>query len=205
MVKSWESLFVFVIRCCCNCFFFVFSGCVWGTQCDCRHHELCADWFSRQELWMATRDDYYKCCPHVCSHWGKDMCSITKMKPSGQPRFFRIGHFRVHFSLNFKTSLRVSLFWISVFIHIEIRTNYRNENFALRLPLKERPRGTEKCSTVCLACENRDHRKCWHGKRDFEFCLDFYCLGWIRKFLCWASKPESWSCWQSTLSEPIKA
>ena len=30
------------------------------------------------------------------------------------------------------------LLWISVFTHIEIRTNYQNKNFALSLPLKER-------------------------------------------------------------------
>ena len=33
---------------------------------------------------------------------------------------------------------------LSVFIHIEIRTNYHNENFALRLALKERLRGTSR-------------------------------------------------------------
>ena len=32
----------------------------------------------------------------------------------------------------------------SVFIHIEIRTNYRNKSLALRLSLKERLRGTRK-------------------------------------------------------------
>ena len=53
-----------------------------------------------------------------------------------------IGHFWVHFGLYFKTSLRVnSLLQISVFIHIEIRTNYHNKNFARRLTLKERLRG----------------------------------------------------------------
>ena len=34
------------------------------------------------------------------------------------------------------------LLWKSVFIHIEIGTNYLNKNFALRLALKERLRGT---------------------------------------------------------------
>ena len=33
---------------------------------------------------------------------------------------------------------------ISVFIHIEIGTNYHNKSFALRLALKETPRGTRK-------------------------------------------------------------
>ena len=37
---------------------------------------------------------------------------------------------------------------MSVFIHIEIKTNYHNKNFALRLALKERLRGTLKWSTV---------------------------------------------------------
>ena len=42
----------------------------------------------------------------------------------------RIGHFRVHNSLHFKESLSTkSLLWKSVFIHIEIRTNYHNKNF----------------------------------------------------------------------------
>ena len=45
--------------------------------------------------------------------------------------------------LKFKTSLRAKSFlWISVLIHIEIRTNYRYKIFALRLALKERPKGT---------------------------------------------------------------
>ena len=39
-----------------------------------------------------------------------------------------------------------SLLWKSVSIHIEIRTNYSNKNFALRLALKERLRGTRKWS-----------------------------------------------------------
>ena len=56
-----------------------------------------------------------------------------------------IGHFRFHLSLHFKARLGAkSLLWKSVFIHIEIRTNYHNKNFALRLALKERPRGTRK-------------------------------------------------------------
>ena len=48
-----------------------------------------------------------------------------------------IGHFRVHLSLSAK-----SLLWKLVFIHIEIRTIYHDKNFALRLALKERLRGT---------------------------------------------------------------
>ena len=49
-----------------------------------------------------------------------------------------IGHFRVHLILHFKARLSAkSLSWKSVFIHIEIRTNYHNKSFALRLALKE--------------------------------------------------------------------
>ena len=48
-----------------------------------------------------------------------------------------IGHFRVRLSLHFKARLSAkSLLWKSVFIHIEIGTNYHNKNFALRLALK---------------------------------------------------------------------
>ena len=56
-----------------------------------------------------------------------------------------IGHFRVHLSLHFKVRLSAkSLLWKSVFIHIEIGTNYHSKNFALRLALKERLIGTQK-------------------------------------------------------------
>ena len=56
-----------------------------------------------------------------------------------------IGHFPVHLSLHFKARLSAtSLLWKSVFIHNEIGTNYHNKNFALRLALKERLRGTRK-------------------------------------------------------------
>ena len=59
----------------------------------------------------------------------------------------QIGHFRVQLSLHFKARLRAkSLLWKSVFIHIEIATNYHNKNFALGLALKERLRGTRKWS-----------------------------------------------------------
>ena len=57
----------------------------------------------------------------------------------------QIGHFRVHHSLHFKTRVSAqSLLRKSVFIHIEIRTNYQNKNFAFILALKERLRGTRK-------------------------------------------------------------
>ena len=56
-----------------------------------------------------------------------------------------IGHFRVPLKLHFKSRLSAkSLLWKSVFIHIEIGTNYHNQNFTLRLALKERLWGTRK-------------------------------------------------------------
>ena len=56
-----------------------------------------------------------------------------------------IGHFRVPLSFYCKASLRAnSLLGISVFIHIEINTNYHKNNLALRLALKERQWGTQK-------------------------------------------------------------
>ena len=56
-----------------------------------------------------------------------------------------IGHFRVHLTLHFKAILSAkSLLWNSVFIHIEVGTNYHNKNFPLRLALKERLKGTQK-------------------------------------------------------------
>ena len=58
-------------------------------------------------------------------------------------------HFRVHLSLHFNARLSArSVLWKSVFIYIEIRTNYHNKDFALRLTLKERLRGTRKWPIV---------------------------------------------------------
>jgi len=55
------------------------------------------------------------------------------------------GDFRVHLSLHLKARPSAkSLLWISVFIHIEIRTNYHNKNFAPRLAPKERLMETRK-------------------------------------------------------------
>ena len=55
-----------------------------------------------------------------------------------------IGHLWVNLSLHFKARLSPkSLLWKSVFIHIEIRTNYHDKKFALRLALKERLRDSE--------------------------------------------------------------
>ena len=62
-----------------------------------------------------------------------------------------IGHFPVYLSLHFKPRLSgKSSLWKSVFIYIEIGTNYRNKNFALRVALKDRLRGTQarKCIAV---------------------------------------------------------
>ena len=57
-------------------------------------------------------------------------------------RQWTLGHFWVQLSLHFKVRVSAkSLLWKSVFIHIEIRSNYHNKNFALRLALKERPEG----------------------------------------------------------------
>ena len=61
-----------------------------------------------------------------------------------------IGHYRVNLSLHFKARLSAkSLLWKSVFIHIEIRTNYHNKNLALRLALKDRLRRTRKWP-ICM-------------------------------------------------------
>ena len=51
--------------------------------------------------------------------WSKEWWSIDKT----------IGHFWVHLSFHFKARLSAkSLLWKSVFIHIEIGTNYHNKN-----------------------------------------------------------------------------
>ena len=72
------------------------------------------------------------------------------MDPSG--KYPIIVHFRVHLSLYFKARLSAkSLLWKSVFIHIEIGTNYHNKNFALRLALKERLKRTRKWPIAVLA------------------------------------------------------
>ena len=61
-----------------------------------------------------------------------------------------IGQFRVHLRLHFKARLSAKLLlWKSVFIHIEIGSNYHNKNFALRLALKERLTRTRKWP-ICL-------------------------------------------------------
>ena len=79
---------------------------------------------------------------HILSFRG-EVSGFLSLNPSHGSS--TIGHFRVHFSLYFKASLRAkSLLWISVFIHIQIiKTYYHNKNFALSLALKERPRVTQ--------------------------------------------------------------
>ena len=80
-----------------------------------------------------------------CFLWFASSVSLTGSSIENNP----IGHFWVALGLSFKTSLSAkSLLWKSVFIHIEIRTNYHNKNFALRLALKERLRGTRKWPIV---------------------------------------------------------
>ena len=80
---------------------------------------------------------------HIVGFFGLKM-KVRKYVLKGKRRSL-IGHFRVHLSLHFKARLSAkSLLWKSVFIHIEIGTNYHNKNFALRLALKERLSGTRK-------------------------------------------------------------
>ena len=79
-----------------------------------------------------------------------------------------IGHFRVPFSLHFKVRLSAkSLLWKSVFIHIEIGTNYHNKSFALRLALKERLRGTRKW--LIEMCKNE--QATWKPQSRERYCL----------------------------------
>ena len=69
----------------------------------------------------------------------------------------QIGHFRVLLGLHFKARLSAkSLLRKSVFIHIEIGTNYHNKHFALRLALKERLSGTRKWPIDKMSGHNED-------------------------------------------------
>ena len=79
------------------------------------------------------------------------------------PLFFSsMGHFRVHLSPNFKARLSAkSLLWKSVFIHIEIRTNYHNKNSHFRLALKERRRGTRKWPIYGPRAKHEAHELKW--------------------------------------------
>ena len=54
-----------------------------------------------------------------------------------------IGHFLVHLSNPFQSEAKCKIFVIkTIYIHIEIGTNYHNKNYALGLALKERLRET---------------------------------------------------------------
>jgi len=115
---------------------------------------------------------------------------------SRQTAVWIIGHFRVHLSLHFKARLSAkSLLWKSVFIHIEIRTNYHNQNFALRLALKGRPRGTRKWP---IAFSVEDFMALMHGtlktrtaNTSCEGFFDSVCnvmLETLMKFASWSLK-----------------
>jgi len=75
-----------------------------------------------------------------------------------------IGHFGV---LSFKVSQRAKyMLWLPVWVHVEIRPNYRSKNFTLRsLPLKERLRRTLKWPTYhgCCVALNLSHQLTGHG------------------------------------------
>ena len=89
---------------------------------------------------------------------GSLLCSVRFIpRFSGSPLSPKtniwIGHFRVHLSLRFKARLSAkSLIWKSVFIHIEIGTNYHSKSFALAL--KERLRGTRKWPIAYTTARN---------------------------------------------------
>ena len=101
---------------------------------------------------------------------GKEVDSLV---PAYCAPCMRIGHFRVHLRLHFKARLIAkSLLWKSVFIYIEIGTNYHNKNFALRLALKERLRRTRKWPI---------HQQ---GKMQIHVCILWFCL------FCY--RPEAW-------------
>ena len=55
----------------------------------------------------------------------------------------------------------------SVFIHIELGTNYHNKNYALRLALKERLRRTRKWPTTSSKCPK--NKKCTYKTTFFLY------------------------------------
>ena len=88
---------------------------------------------------------------HACMHWIARDVLISRISVSHIlwvswiVAANKIDHFWVHLSLHFKARVSAkSLLRKSVFIHIEIGTNYHHRNFALTLALKERMRGTRK-------------------------------------------------------------
>ena len=75
----------------------------------------------------------------------------------------------------FQSEEEFEVFVMKISIHIEIATNYHNNNFALRLALKERLRGTRKwpitvlfnsqprivlISSICLLCGGERRKRC---------------------------------------------
>ena len=110
-----------------------------------------------------------------------------------------IGHFRVHASLHFKVRLSAkSLLWKSVFIHIEIGTNYHNKNFALRLALKERLKGTRKWPINIKSCYSINHFCCLQPQQPHtKHCCghkNVLPLRWIHTSCC---------CWER-IGKPVQ-
>ena len=99
-----------------------------------------------------------------------------------------IGHFRVHFSLYFKTSQ--SLLWMSVFIHIVSRTNYRNNNFALTRFEKETEGNLERVYWKCFCI-------CQGWLPQIFHCLGYCGISWKRNQVCSMedSTEQSWFPW----------
>ena len=110
-------------------------------DCATQWHSPCPRW--KGELYTASNSLYFQ--RKTNERHARTMSRRTRGE---RP----IGHFEVHLSLHFKARLRAKfLLWKSVFMHIEIGTNYHmhNNNFALSLALKERLRGTRKWPIFC--------------------------------------------------------
>lgn len=90
------------------------------------------------------------CRPDTPRQFAQLWCTASPMEIPFPVRYDWTGPMSrslVQCSLHFKASFRAkSLSWISVFIYIKIRTDYRNKNFVLGLALKERLRRTRKWS-----------------------------------------------------------
>ena len=85
----------------------------------------------------------------------------------------RIGRLWVRLSLRFKARLSAtSLLWKSVFIRIEIGTNYHNKNFAFRLALKE----TKENSEMAYSCERQSSVQTSHSRARLEGCVTAFHL-----------------------------
>ena len=120
------------------------------------HWTLCAK-IILSGIWIAenyTENTENKLISQNTDHAIRQTCHVREMggkilaerKPKGLvTQSIFMGLFRIHLSLHFKAWLSAKSFlWKSVFILIEIGSNYHNKNFALRLGLKERLRGTQK-------------------------------------------------------------